>query len=268
MLQKSGAIETEQIERVHLFACKKFLHVRNKTPNDVYGELGRYPLFITATVRFIKYWLKLLMQQDNFYSRKAYKMLLALHNRGKTTWVSLVKLVLCTNGFEQVWLFGCGNVKPFIKELEERLRSSFCHRWCNHLDTSERLSVYNSYKHCFQRERYVDVLWMEVYRNCLAQFRMGVSQINLHRHRFSTITDNTTCPFCATQQETEIHFVFQCPVYKQLRSKYLPYIINVRDPRKHLIILMNSSSQEEIINVAKFLVCAFNLRSSKLDANT
>ena len=32
---------------------------------------------------------------------------------------------------------------------------------------------------------------------------------------------------------------------------------------------MNSSSQEEIINVAKFLeLCAFNLRSSKLDANT
>ena len=59
----------EQIERVHLFACKTFLHVRNKTPNDVvYGELGRYPLFITATVRFIKYWLKLLMQPDNFYS--------------------------------------------------------------------------------------------------------------------------------------------------------------------------------------------------------
>ena len=114
----------EQIERVHLFACKKFLHVRNKTPNDVvYGELGRYPLFITARVRFIKYWLKLLMQPDNFYSRKAYKMLLALHNRGKTTWVSHVKLVLCTNGIEQVWLFGCGNVKPFIKELEERLRS-------------------------------------------------------------------------------------------------------------------------------------------------
>ena len=147
-------------------------------------------------------------------------MLLALHNRGKTTWESHVKLVLCNTGFEQVWLFGCGNVKPFIKELEERLRSSFWHRWCNHLNTRERLSVYNSYKHCFQRERYVDVLWMEVFRNFLAQFRMGVSQINLHRHRFSTTTTvNTTCPFCANQQENEIHYVFQCPVYNQLRSK-------------------------------------------------
>ena len=128
--------------------------------------------------------------------------------------------------------------------LSVSVSSLFCHRWCNHLDTSERLSVYNSYKHCFQRERYVDVLWMEVYRNNLAQFRMGVPQINLHGHRFSTTADNTTCPFCANQQETEIHFVFQCPVYNQLRSKYLPDIINVRDHRKHLIILMNSSSQE------------------------
>jgi len=79
---------------------------------------------------------------------------------------------------------------------------------------------------------------------------------------------HTTCPFCANQQETEIHFVFQCPVYNQLRSKYLADIINVRDPRKHLIILMNSSSQERILNFAKFLACALNLRSSKLAANT
>ena len=109
---------------------------------------------------------------------------------------------------------------------------------------------------------------MEVYRNSLAQFIMGVSQINIHRHQFSTGTDYTTCPFCANQQETEIHFVFQCPVYNQLRGKYLRDIINVWDPRKHFSILMNSSSQETILNVAKFLVCAFNLRSSKPDANT
>ena len=34
------------------------------------------------------------------------------------------------------------------------------------------------------------------------------------------------------------------------------------------IIILNSSSQETILTVVKFLVCAFNLMSSKLDANT
>ena len=43
----------EQDEHVHLFVCKKFLHVHNKTPNDiVYGEVCRYILFITATKIF------------------------------------------------------------------------------------------------------------------------------------------------------------------------------------------------------------------------
>ena len=37
----------DQIERVHLYACKRILRVLGKTPNDiVYGELGRYPLWI------------------------------------------------------------------------------------------------------------------------------------------------------------------------------------------------------------------------------
>ena len=45
--------------------------------------------------------------------------------------------------------------------------------------------------------------WRYTRKNSLAQFRMGVSPINLHRRLFST-TDNTTCPFCANQQETEI----------------------------------------------------------------
>ena len=56
MLQKSGATEIMNKLNVCTFLLANFLHVPNKTPNDVvYGELGRYPLFITATVRFIKY---------------------------------------------------------------------------------------------------------------------------------------------------------------------------------------------------------------------
>ena len=48
-----------------------------------------------------------------------------MQNRGKTAWVSHIKSVLCYNGFEQMWLFGCGNDKMFFNELKERLYSSF-----------------------------------------------------------------------------------------------------------------------------------------------
>ena len=79
-----------------------------------------------------------------------------------------------------MWLFGCGNEKVFSNELEGWLYSSFCHRWRNHIESSERLSFYEEYKSSFDREKYVDFIWMDAYRNAFAQFTMGVSQINDH----------------------------------------------------------------------------------------
>ena len=53
-------------------------------------------------------------------------------------------------------------------------------------------------------EKYVDFLWMDVYRNAFAQFRMAVSQINVHQHRFSPRASNVACPYCAEEKEKEI----------------------------------------------------------------
>ena len=48
------------VERAHLFACKRFLNVSSRSPNNlVYGETGRYPLIVNSTIRALKYWLKL-----------------------------------------------------------------------------------------------------------------------------------------------------------------------------------------------------------------
>ena len=91
-------------------------------------------------------------------------------------------------------------------------------------------------------------------KDYLSQFRMGVSQVNLHIRRFSTTTDPTRSPFCANIQETEIHLEFQCPIFDHLRSKYLPDVLSVRKPRKHLTTF----------SVAKFLVCVFNLKVSQV----
>ena len=44
-----GLCSHKPIEMVHTFALKKLLNVSPRTPNDmVYGETGRYPLYICA----------------------------------------------------------------------------------------------------------------------------------------------------------------------------------------------------------------------------
>ena len=49
------------VERIHLFALKRFLNVSSRTPNVmVYGETGRYPLFVNIFVKSVKYWWRIL----------------------------------------------------------------------------------------------------------------------------------------------------------------------------------------------------------------
>ena len=102
-------------------------------------------------------------------------------------------------------------------------------------------------------------------QDVFVQFRMSVSQINVHQHCFSPTVRNVACPFCVEEKETKIHFLLECPVYVFLRHKYLPDKANARDNRSYFPSLMNSKSQQTIFNVAKFLVCAFNLRISKME---
>ena len=254
----------KRLEQVHLYACKRFLRVTDKTPNNkVYGELGRYPLYIASSIKFIKYWFKLLNQPTNRYSKKAYLMLVDMDSRGTMTWASRVKRFLCENGFQQVWLFGCGNEKQFCVELRERLYSTFCHEWRDHIDSSEKCVTYSSYKNIFGRERYLTVLNIEIFRRYFAQFRMGVSQLNTHRFRFSNNWRKKLCPFCIDELETEIHFLFQCPAYSLLRNKYLSKLINTRKPENEQANeLLMTQQDKDLLDVARFIKYAFISRAS------
>ena len=191
-------------------------------------------------------------------------MLSNLHERGTVTWVTRIQSILCENGFEQVWLFGCGQEKLFFRELKERLHSSFCFRWYDHVENSSRFSIYKQYKTCFGKEKYVDILWMNIYRNVLAQFRMGVSQINVHKYRYSKKTENWECPFCTKTLETEEHFIFECPKYVDVRLKYLQIIVSTEYPVNGNLHVMKLC-EEKVLDFAKFLFYAFKLRSQALN---
>ena len=54
------------VERIHFFALKRFLNVSSRTPNVmVYGETGRYPLFVNIFVKSVKYWIRILKMPDD-----------------------------------------------------------------------------------------------------------------------------------------------------------------------------------------------------------
>ena len=51
-----GFTKSKELERIHLKFCKLILKVKTSTSNaGIYGELGRYPLYLFRYVRIIRY---------------------------------------------------------------------------------------------------------------------------------------------------------------------------------------------------------------------
>ena len=71
----------------------------------VYGDLGRYPLYITRYIRIIKYWCKLL-NTDNIIMKTIYRQSISDCSKGYNNWVSNVKQLLETYGFADCFING------------------------------------------------------------------------------------------------------------------------------------------------------------------
>ena len=130
---------------------------------------------------------------------KAYMMLYNLDARGKRNWVSNVRMQLFQYGFGFVWMNqGVGRVKEFIHVFRERLIDCRWQDWEDHVQTSDRFSMYrsvNSISHC--TKTYITINMDRHLKRIMTKFRFGVSEITVHYHRYrSHVEKDLKCPLC------------------------------------------------------------------------
>ena len=218
-----GYQRLDLIERVHMLACKRFLGVPLKTPNKmVYGELGRYPLYINSSVRCIRYWFKVLQMEPNRLPRQAYSMLVLLDESGKRNWVTCIKELLQSLGFDYVWRDqGVLNTGGFLKSFRQRMIDKFTQEWNLTVRHKDRYVIYSSVTSNFGRADYIDNIDIYCFRVALCQIRLGVLPINNNMNRYGDNPRVSMCPFCPSQIEDEKHFLTICPEYEYLRVRFL-----------------------------------------------
>ena len=261
-----GFQEYEVLEKVHLFACKRFLHVGLQTPNKmVLGDLGRYPLYITSAMRCVKYWLKLTRLPVERLPRKAYQMLRQLCDNGKKTWVFHLMHLLIDNGFAEAWAQqSVGDERVFIAMLRQRFISRFQQSWYDAISTRDRFDFYFRIKRVFCPESYFDCEQIRCFRDIYTQFRFGISPINTHRLRYRAGTSprQLLCPICKVGYEDEVHVLFMCNAYTELRDEVQ---ILKRLNQEHNLdasVVMSAVDDLTVIEVSRFLYKVFKKRSA------
>ena len=254
------------IEKVHLYALKRFLGVDMKTPNDfVYGETDRFPITLNSAVRCIRYWLKLTCMGEDRLPHKAYMMLYNLDARGKRNWVSNVRMQLFQYGFGFVWMNqGVGRVNEFIRAFRERLIDCRWQDWEDHVQTSDRFSMYrsfNSISHC--TKTYITMNMDRHLKRIMTKFRFGVSELSVHYYRYrSHVEKDLKCPLCGEAKEDEVHFVLCCPMLDDIRKQFIPPKCCKHPCLFRLSLLLASTNQEIVRKLSIFLYKAFKIRDT------
>ena len=148
----------------------------------VYGETGRIPLYILSYTSCINYWLCLTTMHTARLPRKAYNMLISIHNSGQFCWASRVHQVLYKFGFGFVWKNqGVQNPEAFINIFMQRLIDCQSRNWHEHVSNSTRFSIYRMFKTSFSLEPYFTSLTNKHIGDVLIKFRIGASNIRVHK---------------------------------------------------------------------------------------
>ena len=257
-----GTHRLDNIERVHTRACKRYLGVSLRVPNKfVYGETGRYPLYVNSTIRCIRYWLKLQTLEQQRLPRQAYIMLRKIDEQGKLCWATHIKNILHSLGFGYVWLqqnVGC--IKSFLSLFKQRLIDEFIQEWDGSVQNKDMYLNYRLFKSVFGSELYFDVVEVKCFRNSLTKLRLGVLPIGASLFRRTLHRDlNTPCHLCNVLED-EDHFIFHCPLYVTERNKY----IDVRH-RSYVNILRNGINSD-IRRLSTYLFLALRIRRDFLIA--
>ena len=256
------------IERVHLKFCKRMLGVKTSTQNDfIYGELGRMPLAKLRVINIIKYWLKIVHGMKSLHVTVCYQLgLKNLTEKGSAGWVKSVKELLLNCGFADVWYNqGVGDIGLFIGMFKTRIKDMNSQEWHARLENSSRASFYSVYKSSIELSPYLELIQVKSHRESLCRLVTSSHTLHIESGRWNrnpTVPrDRRFCFHCPNKIEDEFHFVFECPLYNQLRSQLIPSYFRNRPSMFKFINLLNSRSKMKLTGLAKYVYKANVLRA-------
>ena len=124
--------------------------------------------------------------------------------------------------------------------------------WSNEISTSSKLSTYKEFKTLLNPEKYLQAINNYFIRKQLTRFRISNHQLLIEdgRHRGIDPIDRR-CKFCDMKcVENEIHFLLVCPLYHNLRFKYIliPEHLGFYQSYNNFIKIMSSKNEKVIRN--------------------
>ncbi len=132
------------------------------------------------------------------------------------------------------------------------------------MDTNRVLNLYKHVKPEFGYEKYLDIVQNKKLRSTFTRLRLSAHNLRIETGRYGRNRierQERYCVYCDLRDiEDEFHFTLVCPLYIDIRSKYIATYY-VRHPSMiKFMALLQSDSTRVIRNICKYLLEASNRR--------
>ena len=243
----------------------------------VYGELGRYPLYILIITRLLSYWQRLetiSREQSSHLLTAALRENKRISNlpKGAKSWFSSVKFLIQDLGFD----VNCPeNISNY--NVDHSLRESFEKKWLSMLlddssafrngNAKNKLRTYRTFKNVFSSESYLSNITNRSHRTALCKLRISSHDLAIERGRYKNLNvDERVCACNGMTVEDEFHFVMCCPSYNSQRMEFFDWVKNIYknfstlDDRNKFIWLMSNEDQDFCQRFGRFISECFEKR--------
>ena len=128
------------------------------------------------------------------------------------------------------------------------------------------MDTYRLFKNNLILEKYLTIVDIDIFRRALCMFRVSSHNLRIESGRFENIDRlMRICQLCTLKQvENEFHFCLVCPVYQEMRKKFLPSFYYDLPTMTKFTLLMRSQNRDTLLSLSKFLFYSFKKRENLL----
>ena len=214
---------------VHNRAIRVYLGVHNKSSNlAIKGDVGWIDPDVRRKLEMIRMWDRLVKMDDNRLTKRVF---LWDYNQ-QHGWCSDMKKIFSSIGlnnlYETISVDGF-STRSLLTFAETKFKSEQCNKWNTDILKQPKLRTYIQIKNEYKCENYVSMNLSRSIRSYIAQIRCDVLPLHIETGRYRNLkVEERLCKVCDLKTvENELHFVFDCPTYSQLRLVYYNWIIKI-----------------------------------------
>lgn len=208
------------IDNIMHRACRYYLGVHKFAPIlGIMGDMGWVPNSVRRQQVVCRLWNRLI-DMDDFRLTK-HIFMYDLNEKGK--FVLFIEQ-LCEDynilsHFEEHRIID-------LKDIQGKAMTDFVNNWKNDVSVKPKLRTYKEFKHSYGVEQYVKSFLPKNRRSLVAQLRLSILPLRIETGRYSNeAVESRLCQLCDKSQiEDEIHVVFHCDCYHDIRALFLQKI--------------------------------------------